>query len=356
VKLLAAEKVKGQTMCLLCRLFGKSWQAYYQHQDTLGKQRLTEEIVVQFVKEIRQLDPGMGGEKLQLMYLARFGRDYEYMVGRDKMEAIIARNGLNVRIPRHRPRTTDSTHGLPTYPNLVRELIPTRKNQLWVTDITYIPIWNADGSYTFCYLSMITDYYTKEIIAWYVGETMEAWCSVECLMQALGTLPADEVIDLIHHSDRGVQYVSAAYTSLLIEAGIKISMTESGDPKDNAVAERQNNTVKNELLKDIKFHSIGEVRRAMTKAVEFYNNERPHMSLNNMTPRQAASCMGKIQKKWISYREKYLENLEIQEGACTFAPQTLNMIEQLSAEPIQEKQGLRENHSTLARVKSNHST
>ena len=89
----------------------------------------------------------------------------------------------------------------------------------------------------------------------------------------------------------------------------------------------------------------------MEKAVAFYNNERPHMSLNNMTPRQAASSTGKIQKKWISYREKYLENLEIQEGACTFAPQTLNMIERLSAEPIQQKQGLRENHSTSARDK-----
>ncbi len=173
MKTLAAEKVKGQTMGLLCRLFGK-----------------TEEMVVQFVKEIRLLDPGIGGEKLHFMYHERFGPDYEYMVGRDKMEAIIARNGLNVRHPRRRPRTTDSTHGLPTYPNLVKELIPTRKNQLWVTDITYIPIWNLDGSYDFCYLSMITDYYTKEIIAWYVGETMEAWCSVECLMQALETLPS----------------------------------------------------------------------------------------------------------------------------------------------------------------------
>ena len=126
-------------------------------------------------------------------------------------------------------------------------------------------------------------------------------------------------------------------------------MTESGDPKENPVAERQNSTIKNELFKDIKFHTIGEVRRAMEKAVAFYNNERPHMSLNNMTPRQAASCMGKIQKKWTSYREKYLENLEIQEGACTFAPQTLNMIERLSAESIQQKQGLRESYSTSAR-------
>ena len=128
-------------------------------------------------------------------------------------------------------------------------------------------------------------------------------------------------------------------------------MTESGDPKDNAVAERQNNTVKNELLKDVRFHSAGELRRALDKAIAFYNNERPHMSLNNMTPRQAASCVGKIQKKWTSYREKHLENLEIQEGACTFAPQNLELIERLSAEPVQQKQGFGENCSSPARVK-----
>ena len=80
MKKLAAEKVKGQTMGLLCRLFGKSWQAFYQHRNTLGKQRLIEEMVVQFVKEIRLLDPGIGGEKLHFMYRERFGPDYEYMV------------------------------------------------------------------------------------------------------------------------------------------------------------------------------------------------------------------------------------------------------------------------------------
>lgn len=150
---------------------------------------------------------------------------------------------------------------------------------------------------------------------------------MECLLQAVETLVGEEPIDLIHHSDRGIQYVSAAYTSVLYEAGIRISMTEGGDPKDNAEAERLNNTIKNELLKDIKFHSINEVSRAMANAVEFYNNERPHMSLDNMTPCQAASCKGKINKRWISYREKHLQNLEIQAGATIFAPQTLNSIE-----------------------------
>ena len=307
-------------MGLLCRLFGKSWQAYYQHRDTLSRELLAEELVVQFVREVRGYDPGIGGAKLHAMYLKRFGRDYEHMVGRDKMERIISDNHLNVRLPRRKPRTTDSTHGLPTYPNLVKDLIPTRKNQVWVTDITYIPIWISDDGYVFCYLSMISDYYTKEILGWYVGETLEAWQSVECLLQAIGTLAGEGDVDLIHHSDRGIQYVSAAYTSVLYEAGIRISMTESGDPKDNAVAERLNNTIKNEFFKDIKFHSMEEVRKAMDKAVEFFNNERPHMSLDNMTPRQAASYKGKINKKWTSYREKHLENLEIQTGATNFAP------------------------------------
>lgn len=323
-------------MSLLCRLFGKSWQAYYQHKDTLVKQRLTEEMVVQFVKEIREMDPGIGGEKLHYMYRQRFGKDYEHMVGRDKMEAIISANRLNVRVPRKRPQTTDSRHGLPTYPNLVKGMIPECKNRIWVTDITYIPIWKNDYEYTFCYLSMITDCYTKEIIGWYAGETMEAWCSVECLMQALDAIVDEDEINLIHHSDRGLQYVSTAYTSVLLEAGIKISMTESGDPKDNAVAERQNSTIKNELLKDFKFHSISEVRQALKQAIEFYNNERPHMSLDNMTPCQAARCRGKIRKKWTSYRERYLESLEVEEGCSTFAMQTLNSIEQLKTETIQQ--------------------
>lgn len=329
-------------MGLLCRLFGKSWQAYYQHKDTSAKQRLTEEMVVEFVREIRTYDRGIGGAKLHEIYVRRFGSHYAHMVGRDKMMDIIARNNLQVRMPRKKPRTTDSAHGLPTYPNLVKEIIPTRKNQVWVTDITYVPIWLNDNENIFCYVSIITDAYTKEIISWYVGESLEAWCSVECLIKAFDTLAEEDKTGLIHHSDRGGQYVSAAYTSLLLDAGIKISMTESGDPKDNAIAERINNTLKNELFRDIKFHSIAEVRKAMHKAVEFYNNERPHMSLNNMTPHEAALCKGKIQKKWTSYREKYLENLEVSEGSTTFAAQTLEMIESVSKDNTQLSIGLRE--------------
>ena len=135
---------------------------------------------------------------------------------------------------------------------------------------------------------------------------------------ALKRIGGKEYIDLIHHSDRGCQYASSEYIQLLKDHNIRISMTETGDPKDNAQAERINNTMKNELLKGMKFTSIEEVIAAVSKAVAFYNNERPHMSINMMTPAQAAFCDGAIEKMWFSYREKAIrekqEALDIPEN------------------------------------------
>jgi transposase InsO family protein len=125
-------------------------------------------------------------------------------------------------------------------------------------------------------------------------------------MKRLGDSPA---VDLIHHSDRGVQYASYAYTEILKSRNIRISMTECGDPRENAVAERVNGIIKNELLMGMAFFSIGEVRKALKAAIDFYNNERPHMSLDWMTPAQAALCSGELKKKWVSYREKAIKSL-----------------------------------------------
>ena len=121
---------------------------------------------------------------------------------------------------------------------------------------------------------------------------------------ALRRIDGKSGIRLIHHSDRGCQYASSDYVNLLNDRHIRISITESGDPKDNAQAERVNNTVKNELLKDMRFAGIGEVVSAVSRAVDFYNNERPHMSIDMMTPSMAARCDGEIPKRWISYRER----------------------------------------------------
>ena len=287
----------------LSKLFGKSKQAYYKYdENVILRKAAREAFVIEYVKGIRDLDPGIGGPKLWLMYKREFGDNDT--VGRDTFEDILDRNNLKVRIRIRKPKTTDSTHGLPTFPNLIKELIPTRPNQLWVSDITYIPIWLDDFTYIFCYLSLILDAYTEEIIGWSVGPTLETVYPVEALKMALKRLEGMKKRELIHHSDRGVQYASGEYVRILQELGIRISMTETGDPKENAQAERINNTMKNELLKGRRFASIEQVRAAVEKTVGFYNYQRPHMSINMMTPAEAAFCEGVLDKWWISYREK----------------------------------------------------
>lgn len=290
-------------------MFGVSKQAYHKQKgESVARKAAQEAFALEYIHGIRALDPGIGGMKLWYMYRRDFP-DIE-RVGRDRFEDIIHRHGLKVRDRMRKPRTTDSSHGLPLFPNLVREFLPTAVNQLWVSDITYIPIWIDEVTYEFVYLSLIMDAYSHEIIGWAAGPTLETLYPANALKMAFGKLEgADEetVGKLIHHSDRGVQYASREYVTMLNGKQIKISMTENGDPKENAMAERINSTVKNELLKGIRFTSIQQVTDAMKTAVHFYNTMRPHMSVNMMTPQDAAKCNGEIRKWWKSYREEAIK-------------------------------------------------
>ncbi len=261
------------------------------------------------------------------MYQQEF-RHSEEILGRDAFTDLLVSEGMKVRLKVRKPRTTDSTHGLPVFPNIVKDFIPTAPNQLWVSDITYIPVWLSEYEYTFCYLSLILDAYSKEIVGWSIGDSLKTEYPLQALTMALKRIKG-LVHSLIHHSDRGIQYASSEYVKLLKENNIRISMTESGDPKDNSQAERINNTMKNELLKGMTFNSIQEVKDAVNKAISFYNYRRPHMSINLMTPVQAALCVGEIEKKWTSYREqviktKQAENetarLEIPENTLPLTP------------------------------------
>ena len=287
----------------MCRLLGVSKQAYYKHIDKVLPRLAEESFVVEFIKKVRRKDPGIGGNKIWLMYRTRFGK--EKSVGYNRFYDIIEQFGLKVRKCKRRVGTTDSRHNLPLYPNLVKDLIPSRPCQLMVSDITYIRLLKSSpkDDFTFCYLSIVTDYYTKEIIGYSVGDTLEAKHPQAALEMALKHYRGKELSGLIHHSDRGAQYASYAYTARLKDCKIGISMTESGNPKENAVAERVNNTIKNELLRGMKFHRLAEVKSAVKAAVEFYNHERPHWSLDGMTPSQAAGCQGELKKRWVSYRE-----------------------------------------------------
>lgn len=263
----------------------------------------------------------MGGTKLWHMYRRDFqGND---PIGRDWFADIINRHNLKVRLKIRKPRTTDSSHGLPTYPNLIKDFIPTAPNQLWVSDITYVTVWLDASHYVFCYLSLVLDAYTEEIVGWSVGPTLETTYPLAALNMALKRIEGKDVISLIHHSDRGCQYASSEYIKRLNDNHIKVSMTESGDPRDNAQAERINNTMKNELLKDRRFTCIDEVIRAVALAVDFYNNERPHMSIDMKTPAMAALCEGEIKKHWFSYRENAIRektHLEIPKNSLPLSP------------------------------------
>ena len=296
----------GYTVTSLCKLFGVTKQAFYKYVDHSMDRYVREHFVLEFVKRIRARDPGIGGEKLWLMYRNEFGTSHA-CVGRDCFCGILSKYKLTVRKRLRAPRTTDSSHDLPRYPDLTRTLLLDHPNQLWVSDITYIPIWLPDGSYVFCYLSLVTDAYTKEIIGYCVGDTLGSYYTVEALEMAIGSISSMELKGLIHHSDRGVQYASADYITILRHNGILPSMTENGNPKDNAIAERVNGIIKNELLQGIRFSSMEEVRQTLATAVHFYNHERPHMSLDMLTPAQAREMEGTIKKRWISYRKKYLK-------------------------------------------------
>ena len=239
------------------------------------------------------------------MYRAEFVCDNP--IGRDRFCRIIDEYGLKVRMRLRKPRTTDSTHGLPTYPNLVKNFIPTAANQLWVSDITYIVVMDDESHYHFAYLSLILDAYSEEIVGWSVGPTLDTDYPMAALEMALKRIEGRDV-SLTHHSDRGCQYASRTYTDTLRSNRIRISMTESGDPRDNAQAERINNTMKNELLKDKVFYSINEVIASVAIAVDFYNNRRPHMSIGMMTPAEASALSGERDMKWKSYRLLAIKN------------------------------------------------
>ncbi|MDD6185466.1 MAG: IS3 family transposase [Bacteroidales bacterium] len=288
----------------LCALAGVTRQAFYKRdEDFLFRRLAIEQFVVQFARGVREQDPGIGADNLWRIYRERFSE--EYRVGRDAFRDILHEHGLNIRRRFRAPRTTDSRHSLPTYPNLVKNVIPTRPNQIWVSDITYIAIEDSEArlGYTFCFLTIIMDAYSKKILGWRVAPTLEAAHSIKALKMAIKTLPEGFSETLIHHSDRGTQYASADYIKVLADNNITPSMTESGNPKDNAMAERINSTVKNELLYGKTFSSLRQVFEAVRKAVEFYNSERPHSSIDWHTPDEAHQMQGEMKRHWHSWRE-----------------------------------------------------
>lgn len=303
---LHAQTGRTHSVSGMCGLSGISRQAYYKKDDSKSMSMCaSEELAVQFAKGARAKDPGIGGKKIWHMYMQGLGQ--QYGIGRDRFYAILDGHGMKLRRKRRKPRTTDSRHDLPKCPNLIRDYIPDRPDRLWVSDITYMPIIDRHGSLKYGFLSVILDGYSEKIKGWSIIGSLETAGPLGALRMAIEGMGGKGTESLIHHSDRGCQYASGEYTGMLKARDIRISMTESGNPKDNAQAERINNTIKNELLKGKTFRTLEEARAALADAIDFYNNGRPHLSLGMLTPAQAEGHEGELNMNWKSYRRRAIK-------------------------------------------------
>lgn len=259
---------------------------------------MADAIVLKLVREIRQDLPRAGVPKLHFMLKDKL-RAHEIKMGRDALYELLGEHGYLIRYRRRKPYTTNSNHPYKKYPNLIRDVkYLTHPGQLWVSDITYIRLKEK-----FCYLSIVTDAYSHKIIGYCLHPSLHSDGPVNALLMAA---KSKRQVTLIHHSDRGSQYCCGEYVKMLEHYGIQISMTEKGDPYENAIAERVNGILKGEFLLDKTFTSFTEAQQAVNNAIEKYNHIRPHDSCDKLTPVQAHDHNGILRKRWKTKAENEL--------------------------------------------------
>lgn len=225
--------------------------------------------------------------------------DEQIKMGRDAFFDLLARNKLLVRKRKIYAHTTQSFHRFRKHKDLIKgQPAPLAANRLWVSDITYLRTEKG-----FVYLSLITDAYSRMVVGYHVGQTLEAIHSIAALKMALKGLQAPKP-DLLHHSDRGSQYCCDEYVQLLAKWQIKISMTETSDPLDNAIAERVNGILKDEYLDHVQIKDYNHAQNLVKKTVYSYNHLRPHMSLNMATPIEISKGKEIPVRLWKSNKKK----------------------------------------------------
>lgn len=283
----------------LCSVFGYSKQAYYKACRVHAHEELKECMILDMVDEYRSQMGRLGGRKLHHLISSRLPGDLR--IGRDRFFRLLGAHGYLLRNRRVRVRTTNSYHHYHRFPNLIRDFSPDGPCQLYVSDITYL--LGKDG--VFYYLCLVTDAYSRKIVGWCVWDTLEMSGPLKALKMALEQTP--RTAKLIHHSDRGVQYCSHDYVKMLRDASLEevsISMTESGDPLENAIAERVNGILKTEWLNQMEFASLEDARGKVEQVIRLYNTKRPHASIDMLTPEQAHLTSGPIKRRWKNYYYK----------------------------------------------------
>ncbi len=269
----------------LCGLFGYTRQNFYKTSKISTKRNQFEELIITEVKAIRMDQPRIGTSKLQYLLNQKLGSEY---IGRDKLHGILGdKNMLIRRRKKFRPKMTNG-NGESLYPDLRKELKVQRINQLWCSDITYIELRTRQKH---CYLVCVTDEYSHLIVGYHLGLRMRTWQVLQAMQMAVDSQleEGNESFSkpLIIHSDRGSQYKSLDFKIRTKKWNMLCSMTRAGKSYENPVAERLNGILKNELLVQDFFNSFEEAQKAIERAIKIYNEERPHLSCNMLTPKQA---------------------------------------------------------------------
>jgi transposase InsO family protein len=286
---------------------GKSRQAFYkQINQQQGKMEITLNIV-EDIRQQRQEQPRIGTIKLYETLKDKWQHS-GIKIGRDKLYNILSEHQLLIRYRKRKPRTTWSNHNFRVAPDLFKDYEAIIPGQMYVSDITYVPLNNGK----FCYLFLITDAYSKYIVGYKLAKTMHAYHAIEALDMAQQCRTYGQTT--IHHSDRGIQYCCTSYVNRLKQFNYIPSNTQSSDPRDNSIAERVNGILKYELI--LPFNDLDNFQQAARRvkiAIETYNNKRIHMSCNLKTPNEIQKMKCKAKKRWKSnvVNQKQLLNLPV---------------------------------------------
>jgi putative transposase len=256
----------------LCEVADVSRAGYYRFLKPAGENE--EEMELRDAVQRTAIKRPTYGYRRITEQLRRDGRE----VGYKRVLRIMREDNLLCLNRKSFVRTTDSGHGLPVYPNLAKGLKLERLNQLWVADITYIRLLCE-----FVYLAVILDAFSRRVIGWALGKTLQDDLSLAALKLAISHGRVEE--GLVHHSDRGSQYASCAYTGLLKEHSIQISMSRRGNPYDNAKAESFMKTLKYEEVYRTEYRDFNDAQRRIGRFIEsVYNRDRLHSALGYSTP------------------------------------------------------------------------
>jgi len=263
----------------LCKLAQMSPQNYYARRRVRSRQEVDLALVLALVQAERAQQPRLGVRKLYHLIAPEL-RAAGVKLGRDRLFMELGKAGWLVERKRSEwPKTTQVNPQLPVFKNLIKRCPATGPNQVWVADITYIRTQEA-----FLYLSLITDRWSRKIVGYHLGETLETAPVLKALAMALKGLKG--AARPIHHSDRGCQYASHAYVQAIQKAGLAMSMTEKNHSAENALAERVNGILKQEYWLDANFENRQQARQATAHGICMYNTRRPHTALKFATPEQ----------------------------------------------------------------------